>query len=96
MLFRKRKKKRNEEPPEIMLRNQIFPKRESTLLLGMTLNSRLNCEKHITKRRAKIKKTINTIKVVTGRKRGEDWKIFKKLSIPKISAIKTAMRENFQ
>ena len=43
MIFRKR----NEEPMEIMLRNEIIPSKESTQFLGMTLDSRLNWEEQI-------------------------------------------------
>ena len=41
MVFRKRRK-RNKEPIEIMLRNKIISLKESTHFLGMTLDSRLN------------------------------------------------------
>ena len=41
MLFRNRSK-RNEEPLEIMLRNENIPSKGSTQFLGMTLDSRLN------------------------------------------------------
>ena len=45
MIFRKR----NEEPLEIMLRNEIIPSKENTQFLGMTLDNRLNWEEHINK-----------------------------------------------
>ena len=51
MVFRERKK-RNEVPLEIMLRNEIMPSKESAQFLGMTLDSRLNWEEHINKLRA--------------------------------------------
>ena len=40
-VFRKRRK-RNEEPLEIMLRNEIIPFKVNTQFLRMTLDSRLN------------------------------------------------------
>ena len=55
-------RKRNEEPIKIMLRNEIIPSKESTLFLGMTLDSKLNWEDHINKLRAKIKKNIKYYK----------------------------------
>ena len=58
-------RKRNEEPLEIMLRNEIIPSKESTQFLGITLDSRLNWEDHIKKLRAKAKRALNTIKVVS-------------------------------
>ena len=67
MVFKK-KRKRNEEPLEIMLRNEIITSKENTQLLGMTLDSRLNWEEHINKLRAKAKTVLNTIKVVAGKK----------------------------
>ena len=36
--------------------------------MGMTLDSRLNWEEHINKLRAKAKRALNTIRVVTGKK----------------------------
>ena len=75
MVFRKR----NEEPLEIMLRNEFIPSKESTQFLGMTLDSRLNWEEHINKLRTKAKRELNIIKVVAGRKWGGDQKTLKKL-----------------
>ena len=40
-------RKRNEEPIEIMLRNEIMLSKKSTQFLGMTLDCRLNWEEHI-------------------------------------------------
>ena len=57
MIFRKRKKK-NEEPIEITLRNQIISHKESTQFLRMILKSRLNQEKHIDRGRAKAKRGL--------------------------------------
>ena len=74
MIFRKR----NEEPTEIMLRNEIISSKESTHL-GMTLGSRLNWEEHINKLIAKAKRALNTIKVVAGKKWRGDRKPPKKL-----------------
>ena len=54
MILRKIKKI-NEEPIEITPRNQIIPYKESTQFPGMTLDSRLNWEKHIDKVRTKTK-----------------------------------------
>ena len=45
----------------------------------MKLYSRLNQEEHINKLRAKAKRTLNTIRVVAGKKWGGDWKTLKKL-----------------
>ena len=70
MKFRKRRK-RNKEPIEIKLRNKIIPTKESTQFFGMTLDSRLNWEKHINKLRAKANRALNTIKVVA-EKNGEE------------------------
>ena len=67
MIFKKRRK-RNEEPIEIMLRSKIIPYKESTQFLGMALDSRLNWEEHINKWRAKAKRALDTIKVVAGKK----------------------------
>ena len=58
MTFRKRKK-RNEEPLEIKLRNETIPFKESTQFLGMTLDSRLNWEEHINNLKAKAKRALN-------------------------------------
>ena len=44
MIFRR--KERNKEPIEIMLRNKIRPSKESTQFLGMTRDGRLNWEEH--------------------------------------------------
>ena len=63
MRFRK-KKKRNEEPIEIMLKHQIMLCKESTQFLAMTLDSRLNWEEHINKVRAKAKRAFNFIRMV--------------------------------
>ena len=65
-IFMKRRK-RNEEPIEIMLKNKIIPLKESTQFLGMTLDSKLNWEVHIVRIRAKAKRALNTIKVVAGK-----------------------------
>ena len=46
IIFRKRRK-RNEEPMEIMLRNEIISSKGSTHFLEMTLDSRLNWEEQI-------------------------------------------------
>ena len=40
----------------------------------MTLDSTLNWEKQINKVRAKAKRTLNTIKVIAGKKWGGDYK----------------------
>ena len=77
MVFRKRKK-REEEPMEILLGNQIIPYRESTQFLGMTLDSRLSWGEHIDKTRAKAKRALNIIKIVAGKKWGADRKTLKK------------------
>ena len=69
MIFRKRRK-RNEEPLEIRLRNENIPFKESTQFLGMTLDSRLNWEEHINNLKAKAKRALNTMKVVAGKKWG--------------------------
>ena len=45
----------NEEPIEIMLRNEIIYFKKSTQFLRMTLDSRLNWEEHNNKLRAKEK-----------------------------------------
>ena len=61
-------RKRNEEPIEIIMRSEIRPSKESTQILGMTLNSILNWKEYINKLRAKAKIEFNTIKVVSGEK----------------------------
>ena len=63
MIFKKRRK-RNEEPIEIMLRSKIIPYKESTQSLRMTLHSRLNWEGHINKLRTEVKRKLNTIRFV--------------------------------
>ena len=63
MIFRKGRK-RNEEPLKSTLENQIISYKESTQFLGITLDSRLNREKHIDRVKAKA---LNTIKVVAGK-----------------------------
>ena len=73
----KKRRKRNEEPMEIMLKNKIKPSKESTHFLGMRIDSRLNWEEHINKSRAKAKRALNTIKVVAGKKWEGDWKNLK-------------------
>ena len=65
MVFKKRRK-RNNEPIEITLRNKIITNKENTQFLGMTLDSRLNWEEHVDRVRAKAKIALNTIKVVAG------------------------------
>ena len=50
-----------------MPRNEIIPSKESTHFLRMTLDNRLNLEKHIKKLRAKAKKALNTINVIAGK-----------------------------
>ena len=66
MIFRKR----NKEPIEIKLRNQMIPCKESNQFLGMTVDSRLNGEEHTNTVRAKAKRAFNTIRVVAGKKWG--------------------------
>ena len=44
----------------------------------MTLDSRLNWEKHVDKLRVKTKRALNTIKVVAGKKWGWDRKTLNK------------------
>ena len=63
MTFRKRRK-RNEEPIEINLRNEAILFKESTQYQGMTLDSRLNCEEHINNLKAKAKRALNTMKAI--------------------------------
>ena len=72
MKFRKRRKE-NEEPIEIMLRNKIIPCKEITQFLGITLDIRFNWQEHIEKLKAKLKRVLNTIKVGAGK----NWKIRK-------------------
>ena len=64
-----------------MLRNEIIPSKESSHFLGMTRDSRLNWEEHINKLRAKAKRALNTIKVVTGKKWGGNWKTLKNCTV---------------
>ena len=66
MSFRKRRK-RNEEQLEIKLRNEAIPFKESTRFLGMTLDIRLNWEKHINNLKAKAKRALNTLKAIAGK-----------------------------
>ena len=54
MIFKK-KRKRNKEPVEIMLKKRIILSKENTQFLGMTLDSRLNLKEHINKLRAEQK-----------------------------------------
>ena len=61
------------------MRNEIIPSKESSHFLGMTLDSRLNWEENINKLKAKAKRALNTIKVVTGKKWGGDQKNQKNL-----------------
>ena len=68
-------RKRNEEPIEIKLRNQILPSKESTQFLGMKRDSRLNCEEHINEVRAKAKRALYIIKVVAEKREGRDRKL---------------------
>ena len=68
-------KKKNKEPLEIMLRNEIIPSKESTQFLEMTLDS-----KQIKLWGTyKAKRALNTIKVVAGKKWGGDWTTLRKL-----------------
>ena len=69
------------EPLEITLRNQIILNKKSTQLLGMTLDSRLNWEKHIDTVKTKAKKTLNTIKMVADKNWGGDCRTLKRLSV---------------
>ena len=73
MIFRKR----NKEPMEIILRNQIIPCKQSTQFLGMTLDSRLNLDEHID--RVKAERALKTIKVVAGKKKGKYQRTLKRL-----------------
>ena len=47
----------------------------------MTLDSRLNEKEHINKVRVKAKRALNTIKVVVGKKCGENRKTLKKCTV---------------
>ena len=47
----------------------------------MTLYSRLNWEEYINKLRVKAKRALNTIKMVTGKKWGGDWKTIKNCTV---------------
>ena len=58
---------------ETTIRNQIIPNKKSTRFLGMALDSRLNWEEHIDRVR-----TINTMKVVAGKKWEEEQKTVKR------------------
>ena len=69
MKFRKRRN-RNEEPLEIMLRNKIIPSKDISQFLGMTLDSRLNWEEHINKLKAKSKESIKYYKSGSGKEMG--------------------------
>ena len=64
--FRERRK-RNEEPIEIMLRNKTIPSKESIQFLGMTLDSRLNWGEHINNLKTKAKRALNTMKAIAGK-----------------------------
>ena len=77
MIFKKRRKK-NKEPIEIMRKNKIILSKERTQFLGMTLDSRLNWEKHINNLRANAKRPLNTIRVLAGKKWGGYPKTLKK------------------
>ena len=55
-----------------MLRNEIVPSKESTQFLGMILDGILNWVEHINKLKAKVKRALNTIKVVAEKKWGRD------------------------
>ena len=70
MIYKKRRKG-NEEPIGIMLRNEIIPSKESTQFLRITLDSRFYWEEHINKLRVKAKRALNAIRLVAG-KTGEE------------------------
>ena len=61
MVFRIRIK-RNEDPLEITIRNQIIPCKEHTQFQEMTLDNRMNWKEHIDRVRAKAKRTLSNIK----------------------------------
>ena len=67
-------RKKDEESIEIMLKNKIKHSKDSIHFLGMTLDNKLNWEKHINKLRVKAKRALNTTSVVTGTKWGGDRK----------------------
>ena len=77
MVFRK-KRKRNEEPLEIMLRNEIILSKESTQFLGVILDSRLNWEEHIKKIKSQSKETIKYYKGCSRREMGRRSENLKK------------------
>ena len=76
-IIQESQKKTNDKPMEITLRNQIVPYKESSQFLGMTLDGRLNWEEHINWVRVKAERSINTIKVVAGKKWGKTKKLKK-------------------
>ena len=53
--------------------------KESTQLLGVILDSRLNWDEHFNRVRTEAKKALNTIRVVVGKKWGRNKKNLKKL-----------------
>ena len=53
----------------------------------MTLDSRLNWEEHIYRIKAKAKRKLNTIKVVTGHTWGGDGKTIKKCTVQYIKGV---------
>ena len=55
------KKKRNGEPLEFIMRNQIIPYKERIQFLQIALDSQLNREEQITKIKVKAKRTLNNI-----------------------------------
>ena len=72
MIFRKT----NEKLIEITQGNQIIPNKKNTQFLEKTLDNRLNWEEHIGRVRAKAKISLNTIKMVAGKKWGGDCMFF--------------------